>query len=123
MKAFLILVMLSSVGNIWAQKIPNLLCQTQFTLHINPITFAVRRVEPSSAQGIDVYRIENDELYISSLDKNEYRYNKLNEAEKFRFYGGHKTILFERDYKYAISTHTYDDDIRVLKLKCSVKSK
>jgi hypothetical protein len=62
-------------------------------------------------------------VMISSAERNEYRYNKLTEIEKFRFFSGHKTILFDKDYKTAISTHTYDDEIRVLKFRCTLKAK
>ena len=123
MKKLLFALMMLNLSSAWAQKIPNMLCTSQFVLHINPITFAARRAESSNAQGIDLYRIEKDELYISSAERNEYRYNKLTEIEKFRFFSGHKTLLFDKDYKTAISTHTYDDEIRVLKFRCVLKAK
>ena len=123
MKKLLFVLVLLGFSHAWAQKIPNMLCTSQYIVHVNPVTFAVRRVEASNTQGIDLYRIENEELYISSAERNEYRYNKLTEIEKHRFYSGHKTLLFDKDYKTVISTHTYDDEIRVLKLRCVMKAK
>jgi hypothetical protein len=123
MKKLVFVMLMFALNQAWAQKIPNMLCTSQFVVHVNPITFAARRVESSNAHGTDLYRIENQELYISSNERNEYFYNKLTEVEKFRFISGHKTMLFDKDYKTAISTHTYDDEIRVLKLRCVLKAR
>ena len=123
MKTLIFVMLMLNFSHAWAQKIPNMLCTSQFVVHINPTTFATRRNESSNTQGIDLYRIENEELYISSAERNEYRYNKLTEIEKFRFVSGHKTILFDKEYKTAISTHTYDDEIKVLKFRCTLKTK
>jgi hypothetical protein len=123
MKIIFFVLLLVSFGNTYAQKIPNMLCYQQVVVHINPKTFAIKKNETDNIKEIDLYRIENDELYISSASRNEYRYNKLVEIENLRFYSGHKTILFEKDFKNAISTHTYDDEIRVMKFQCLLKSK
>jgi hypothetical protein len=123
MKKLLVVMLLLALSRAWAQKIPNMLCTSQFVVHINPITFTTKRVESSNTQGTDLYRIENQELYISSNERDEYLYSRLIEVEKSRFIGGHKTILFDKGYKTAISTHTYDDEIRVLKLRCVLKAR
>lgn len=123
MKIILFTLLLASYGNICAQKIPNMLCHQQLIVHINPKTFAIKKTDTDNIKEIDLYRIENDELFISSQSRKEYRYNKLVEIENLRFYSGHKTILFDKDYKSAVSTHTYEDDIRVMKIRCSLKSK
>ena len=123
MKIILFTLLIASYSNIYAQKIPNMLCHQQVVVHINPKTFVIKKTETDNINEIDLYRIENDELFISSPSRNEYRYNKIIEIENLRFYSGHKTILFEKDYKSAISTHTYDDEIRVIKFRCLLKSK
>lgn len=123
MKAIFFALLLTAYGNIYAQKIPNLLCHQQIVVNINPKTFAVKKTETDDIKEMDLYRIVNDELFISSPSRSEYRYNKLIEIEKLRFYSGHKTILFDKDFKSAISTHTYEDEIRVIKFRCLINSK
>ncbi len=123
MKIIFFTLLLASYSTVYAQKIPNMLCHQKVVVHINPKTFAIKKTETDDIKEIDFYRIENDELFISSASRNEYRYNKLIEIENLRFFSGHKTILFERDYKTAISTHTYDNEIRIIKFQCLLKSK
>jgi hypothetical protein len=123
MKKSFFALTLVALSSSYAQKIPNMLCHQQIVVYVNPKTFETRKTETNDIKRIDLYRIENDELYITSPTRAEYRYNKLNEIENLRFYGGHKTILFDKEYKSAISTHTYDDEIRVMKFKCSPKAK
>ena len=123
MKTIFLALLILAGTNSFAQKLPNMLCYPQMVVHIEPKTFAIRKTTSSDIKEMDLYRIDKDELYIYSPTRAEYRYNTLIEIEDLRFYSGHKTLLFEKDYKSAISTHTYDDEIRVMKFQCSPKAK
>ena len=68
---------------------PNLICQLQRQMQIDPSTFAGTMSTPS-----ETYRITDGKLYISSPDRTEYFYNDVRETEAGRYSSGHKTLIF-----------------------------
>lgn len=118
MKKILLFTFVALLNTGYAQNLPNMICHQVSVVRINPTSFEAKKSETNNIQEMDIYKIEDGELFISSPNRSEYRYNKLVEIEKNRYYSGHKTLLFDKDYKSAISTHTYDDEIRVIKFRC-----
>ena len=123
MKAALFLLLTLSIGQAYSQQgIPDMVCHQLKIVHINPQSFAAK-TETDNIQEMNLYKISGGELFISSRDRKEYKYNKLVEIETFRYYAGHKTLLFTQDYSGLITTHTYDDEIRVGKFRCLAMKK
>jgi hypothetical protein len=66
-----------------------------------------------------LYRFKAGDLYLSSPERSEYHYNKVVQQEPGRFSAGHKTLLFEGDFKRATFVHVYTDEIRISHVSCN----
>lgn len=97
--------------------LPDLICHLSDTVQINPRNNNVVRYESR-----DVYRIHSGQLYISSPDRTEYRYNTISKVEHGRFVSGHKTIQFDA-YKTSFNVvtfvHVNFDEVRLSRGTCS----
>ena len=96
-------------------SVPNITCTEQQHRFINPLT-----LESTIHNWVTVYRFYNGDLFISSKDRAEYKYNKVDETEYLRYVSGHKTILFTTNkFTDAIIVHTADKlEVRVSHNKC-----
>ena len=98
----------------WA-AVPDLLCQELKVVLVNPVTLRTAEVKESRT----LYRFKAGDLYLSSPDLSEYRYNKVMQEEPTRYSAGHKTMLFENDFKRATFVHVYTDEIRISHVSCN----
>ena len=107
-----ILVLL--MGNAIA-SVPNITCTEQQYRFIDPLT-----LKSTIYKGGTVYRFYNGDLFLSSKDKAEYKYNKVVETEYLRYASGHKTILFDTNkFTDVVIVHAADKlEVRVSHAKC-----
>jgi hypothetical protein len=99
---------------LWA-AIPDLLCQELKVVLLNPVTLRATEVTESRT----LYRFKTGELFLSNPDVKEYRYNKVVQQERLRFTVGHKTLLFENDFRRATFVHVYADEVRISHASCN----
>ena len=108
-------ILVLSMGNAVA-SVHNITCTEQQYRFIDPLT-----LKSTIYKGGTVYRFYNGDLFISSKDKAEYKYNKVVETEYLRRYvSGHKTILFDADkFTDVVIVHVADKlEVRVSHAKC-----
>lgn len=98
----------------WA-RIPDLLCQELKVVLVNPATLRTTEVKQSRT----LYRFKAGDLFLSTPEVKEYRYNKVVQQETTRFIVGHKTLLFEEDFRRATFVHIYVDDVRISQVSCN----
>jgi hypothetical protein len=122
-KKLIFLLLILSAGKAYSQSVPDMVCHQLKIVNINPQSFTVKKTETDNIKEMDLYKISGGELFISSPNRKEYKYNKLVEIDKLRYYAGHKTLLFTQDYSGLITTHTYDDEIRIGKFRCLTMKK
>jgi hypothetical protein len=122
-KSLFFLITILITGQAYSSRVPDMVCHQLKIVHINPQTFSVNKSETDNIKEMDLYKISGGELYVSSPSRKEYKYNKLVEIEKLRYYSGHKTLLFNQDFTSLITTHTYEDEIRVGKFRCLTMKK
>jgi hypothetical protein len=95
--------------------IPDLVCQQLKVVHVNSRSLVVSEFESR-----DLYRFKAGKLLLSSPDRAEYLYGEVIETEPLRYAVGHKTLIFEfDDFRTAIFVHSYTDEIRVSRARCT----
>ena len=102
-------------GNGHAASIPDLVCQELKVVFVDPKSLATRSYDSRT-----IYRFKSGDLFLSSPDRVEYRYNEVTQVEPMRFMSGHKTLIFESDdYSSVVFVHTFGDEIRVSRATCN----
>jgi hypothetical protein len=97
-----------------AGPIPDLVSEEQLVVRIDPQTQNATMHSSTST-----YRLISGGMYIKSVDRSEYFYNKVVESEYRRYTSGYKVIQFEPGYETALLVHTYLDEVQVLRVSCS----
>ena len=108
-------ILVLSMGDAIA-SIPNITCTEQQYRFIDPLT-----LKSTIHKGGTVYRFYNGDLFLSSKDKVEYKYNNVVETEEYlRYVSGHKTILFDTDkFTDVVIVHAANKhEVRVFRAKC-----
>ena len=115
MRALSFLVMTLWFGIASSAPIPDLVCQELHVIHVDPRTLRTQEYESGT-----IYRFKSEQLYLSSPDRAEYLYNNVVEIEPMRYLSGHKTLQFEAaDFRTAIFVHSYRDEVRVSRARCT----
>jgi hypothetical protein len=97
-----------------AAAMPDMVCKESKGIHINPDSLGVQQ-----SKGRTLYRFHAGSLYLSSPQKAEYLYNKVQEVEPMRYISGYKTLQFESpSFETAIFVHSYRDEVRVSRVTC-----
>lgn len=95
--------------------IPDLLCQELKVALLDPVTLRTTEVNESRT----LYRFKAGDLFLSSPQVKEYRYNQVVQQEPLRFSVGHKTLLFKSNFLRATFVHVYIDEVRVSHVSCN----
>jgi hypothetical protein len=108
-------VVLGSVSLNAGAAVPDLLCQELKVALLNPVTLRTTEVRESRT----LYRFKGGDLFLSGPDVKEYRYGRVVQQEPLRFGVGHKTLLFEDDFRRGTFVHVYTDEVRVSHASCN----
>ncbi len=96
--------------------LPDLTCQevTNETIMLNPWL-----VVPHSKTK-NFYKFKNRFLFVSSVEREEYLYGKVEEVELRRYQSGYKTIVFSaKDFTAATISHHDQTSVVISKVQCS----
>ena len=96
-------------------SVPDLLCQELKVVLVNPVTLRSTELKDTRT----LYRFKAGDLFLSTPDRSEYRYNNVQQQEPLRYSSGHKTLLFEADFRRGTFVHVYTDEVRISHVSCN----
>ena len=114
MKRLLAIALMVMAPTVYA-SVPDLICRELRVVLVNPGTLRTTELKDTRT----LYRFKAGDLYLSTPDRSEYRYNKVEQQEPSRYSSGHKTLLFEADFRRGTFVHVYTDEIRVSQVSCN----
>ena len=105
------LLMASTVNAV----LPDLLCQELKAALVDPVTLRTNEITELRT----LYRFNSSSLFLSSHDRSEYLYNKVQQLEQRRFSSGHKTFIFDETFRRGLQVHIYVDEVRISQMSCN----
>jgi len=116
MRTIVIILMIFSPSSLFAADLPNLVCQETRKDHISTGTWEGF----GESQVKSLYKFVDNQLFLSSPIKEEYRYNSVVETGFRRYQSGYKTIVFI-DSNFTVATVTHHDEFSIVvsKLQCT----
>ena len=106
-----LLLMASIVNGV----LPDLLCQELKAALVDPVTLRTNEITELRT----LYRFNSGSLFLSSPDRSEYLYNKVQQMEQRRFSSGHKTFIFDETFRRGLQVHIYVDEVRISQMSCN----
>jgi hypothetical protein len=104
-----------------ASEHPSLLCYQSEKIQIDPISFKATSLKGLDIKKLDLYRFEDNKMYISNPNQTEYFYDNLKLLENFRYLSGRKIIMFSSNFQQVIVSHIASNELSTIKLKCFPK--
>jgi hypothetical protein len=120
-KAGFIYLLLTLNTQVQAGEHPPLLCYQSEKIQIDPVSFKATSLKGSDLKKLDLYRFEDNKMYISNPNQTEYFYDNLKLLEDFRYLSGKKIIMFSSNFQQVIVSHVASDELSTIKLKCIPK--
>ena len=116
MRIIFTLILLVTAQAAISDVIPDLVCQEIKSKSIG--LESLSSLEELKAKNL--YKFKNGQLFLSSLDREEYLYGKVTEIEFGRYSSGYKTIVFSsKNFSAATVSHHDQTFVVISKLHCS----